>query len=636
MNLTPQWIWTGNDNRTDVYVRFKTEFELENVSDVKITLSCDTFYNVYVNGKIAKAGWFFDYEFYKMKDVLDITDYCNAGNNVLEIVVWYHGETCINYRSAKAGLYFCVTAQGKTVAVSSEAVLCREESGYVQNNRRLINGCVGLSFKFDANDETVKPYLNSVVTDKTAVFAETDSDVKNLVVGDKTSGKIIKKSDGSYLVDFGKECVGFIGFKLKSSELDNEIKIYYGEHAEKNSVIGYFNGDDTFRAEYVAKRGENEFENRFRVFGLRYLEFVSTCDIELERVWVLPVYYPFIEKPFIAKTELDQKIYDTCLYTLKCCTSKHYYDCPKREQGMYIQDSRNQMLCGYEAFDNEELIRFNLLFLSKGANSEGLLYPAPPCNTSRIIPFFNLVYVMQVCEYLERFKDDELLKEVEPVLDAIMQNFIARINKKNGLIYRFEAPSWNFYEWTQGNDNWLCDLEENDDKREKVYDVNLNSAFIIAIEKYAKIKAIAGKCFEFGLNAIRKSVKRELFCPSVGLFKNSSNDASFSRLGNSLAVLAGILDKKDNRAIAEKMLNGNNITDISLASVSFYYDALLSVDESYKDVILNDIRVKYKSMLDKGATTVWETIGGSDDFGGSGSLCHGWAALPIYYYRKFY
>jgi len=38
-------------------------------------------------------------------------------------------------------------------------------------------------------------------------------------------------------------------------------------------------------------------------------------------------------------------------------------------------------------------------------------------------------------------------------------------------------------------------------------------------------------------------------------------------------------------------------------------------------------------MLDRGATTFWETIKGADDFGGAGSLCHGWSALPIYYYE---
>ena len=42
---------------------------------------------------------------------------------------------------------------------------------------------------------------------------------------------------------------------------------------------------------------------------------------------------------------------------------------------------------------------------------------------------------------------------------------------------------------------------------------------------------------------------------------------------------------------------------------------------------------KYKYMLDHDATSFWETIGGEKDFGGAGSLCHGWSAMPIYYFH---
>ena len=58
-------------------------------------------------------------------------------------------------------------------------------------------------------------------------------------------------------------------------------------------------------------------------------------------------------------------------------------------------------------------------------------------------------------------------------------------------------------------------------------------------------------------------------------------------------------------------------------------------DEKYRDFVLSDIRKNYGFMLDAGATSAWETIKGSADFGGAGSLCHGWSAIPVYYYHKF-
>ena len=67
----------------------------------------------------------------------------------------------------------------------------------------------------------------------------------------------------------------------------------------------------------------------------------------------------------------------------------------------------------------------------------------------------------------------------------------------------------------------------------------------------------------------------------------------------------------------------------------YKYDALLAANPDDKDFILNEIRELYGYMLDNGATTFWETIKGEADFGGAGSLCHGWSALPVYYYHLF-
>ena len=54
--------------------------------------------------------------------------------------------------------------------------------------------------------------------------------------------------------------------------------------------------------------------------------------------------------------------------------------------------------------------------------------------------------------------------------------------------------------------------------------------------------------------------------------------------------------------------------------------------DKYKSFILNDIDKKYVKMLDAGATTFWETEEGAKSLANTGSLCHGWSAMPIYYY----
>ena len=57
--------------------------------------------------------------------------------------------------------------------------------------------------------------------------------------------------------------------------------------------------------------------------------------------------------------------------------------------------------------------------------------------------------------------------------------------------------------------------------------------------------------------------------------------------------------------------------------------------DRYVREMFADIAEKWGYMLYHGATTFWETIAGSSDFGNAGSLCHGWSAIPIYFYHEY-
>ena len=106
------------------------------------------------------------------------------------------------------------------------------------------------------------------------------------------------------------------------------------------------------------------------------------------------------------------------------------------------------------------------------------------------------------------------------------------------------------------------------------------------------------------------------------------------------AVKLGAADGVDKQTIL-KILAANGAADSDLYVIPntlsmncFRFDALLHEDrEHYASVILNELDRDYLYMLRNGATTFWETIKGAEDFSDAGSLCHGWSALPIYYYE---
>ena len=56
--------------------------------------------------------------------------------------------------------------------------------------------------------------------------------------------------------------------------------------------------------------------------------------------------------------------------------------------------------------------------------------------------------------------------------------------------------------------------------------------------------------------------------------------------------------------------------------------------ENYEFVI-HDIEEQWTRMLRSNTDTFWETQKGADDFDYAGSLCHGWAAVPIYIFAHY-
>jgi len=56
--------------------------------------------------------------------------------------------------------------------------------------------------------------------------------------------------------------------------------------------------------------------------------------------------------------------------------------------------------------------------------------------------------------------------------------------------------------------------------------------------------------------------------------------------------------------------------------------------KKYADKVLSEIRDTYRIMVEAGSTAAWETIDGAAAFDNAGSLCHGWSAIPVYYYQK--
>jgi len=615
------WIWYTQTDEPDTYGDFTDNFYYTG-GKVICHISCDGDYTLFVNGVFVSSNQYGDFEHYKIYDSIDVTDYLMIGENSILITVWHLGTASSRYKPAKAGLLYEIKYNGKSVCKSCEETLSRENPNYKCGYKKIITPQMGQSFLFDATKPCNTAFHNSFVIEKKCKMYRRPIEKSHLLKEKKLT--VLKNEGNYYLLDLGEECVGLPTLNFHT-DVSQKITVCWGEHIIDGNVRRKI-GPRDFSFEYIAKEGTNNYTNYMLRLGCRYLEVFCEAPIELNYIGIIPQMYPVevISKTFT--DPLKQKIYDLCVNTLKLCLMEHYVDTPWREQSFYAFDSRNQMLCGYKAFKtgNRDYARAGLILISQDAREDDLLSITYPSGSNLVIPSFSLHYFTAIKEYLDYTNDLSLANEVYEKLLKIIRAFEKQI--QGGLLYTFrDSEYWNFYDWS-------AHMSEKIGSTDTRSDLMINCLFVIALENFKIISGKIGKPFEYQnmIDEFKVNIKQNFFDSEHGLFSMSKDGEEFTELGNSIAILAGLTTSAESCAIAEKLSN-NKLLTCSLSMKCFKYDALLKVDSNYQQCIVKEICDTYKVMLDNGATSVWEVLGGAESFGKAGSLCHGWSAIPILY-----
>ena len=243
----------------------------------------------------------------------------------------------------------------------------------------------------------------------------------------------------------------------------------------------------------------------------------------------------------------------------------------------------------------------------------------------------------EVYEYLKHSGDRRFVYKIFPKMQSVLKVFLDRM--EDGLVAQFSgAEHWNFYEWRPGLKGHLRkDGTPHEDKPHLV----LNCLLLYALQNMAKIANAISEHGEEEIylkhaKALSVAIRDAFYNEKVGAFVHYKGDCEYSQLGNALAILSKVVTGEEALVLAKKMTVDEKMIPATLSMRCFYYDALLKVNPNYRAFILSDIERIYLPMLEGGTGTVWETEGGEADFSKAGSLCHGWSAMPVYYYHLFF
>lgn len=682
-------LWNGQDG-VNQYLRFIHSFNLSKTEHLKLFITADTNYAVWLNGHFAGAGQYADYPDYKVYDEMDVSDYAKTGENRLCILGYSANEDSSVTRKGQPGVLFVLTHNDKALVRSGADTLCSPAQDYTSGPVEKLSGQLSFSFEYDATKRSgwtaadyaigggwtvplmsLPPELyprpakrltvgqrlpckvcaqgvflpNKKVTSRAEGVQTAFLSPANLIPAHASlpceSGYRLSADvgEGLYIVvDLGREEAGWLDVEL-SAQYGTKVDIAYGEHLDDLRVRAFVGGR-CFAAGYTCTEGRQHFTHYFKRAGCRYIQLhIHGDEAVLYYIGLLPVEYPVSRRGWFECTDrLHQRIAEVGQRTLTLCMHEHYEDTPWREQALYAMDSRNQMLCGYYCFGEYEFAKASIRLLALGIRPDGLLELCAPARVRVVIPYFSLMWIIQLWEYLLYSGDTEFAAEMIGTAEKIIETFSYRM-EKNGLVSKFAGKEyWNFYEWSEG----MSGYSQWDKADENRWDLPLNAFFSMALDAMQKLCQNLSKPVGY-YGKLKIKVNKAIsshFWDSAALafasYENAEGKQHYGELTQALAVLCGAADEEQSSAVLALLAEPNNgLVPVTLSHSIFKYEALLTKPERYTQTVFDSIAQTWGDMLFKGATSFWETSKGGWDFDRAGSLCHGWSAIPVYFYYAY-
>lgn len=680
-----KWLWDGEAETHNQYLCFRQKINLESAEKAYISLCCDTNYELYVNGKFVNFGQYLGMPENKFYDKLDVTEYVSVGENYICIAVYYQGLGTSCYATGTPGLIYFVECDGK-IYPNVNAVTAHA-TGYREGQLPLISSQLGPSFEYDARsakkwtetDFDDNGWNSAVIRDFSAELCADISErpVKKLEFSKRADYTVVSKGTFSYtaeqemmntaermqkaamtmtspfnkirnseiviendnasiILDLGGETSGCFELRMLT-ESEVRVDVSYGEHLADLRVRSHI-GNRNFAFTYYSTVGENNFTNYFRRIAGRYIQLNLTgvsgkCVIKY--AGLRKTEYPVKMKKGIDIPDLlHRKIYETSIKTLKECMHEHYEDCPWREQSLYAFDSKNQILAGYAVFENHKFAKACLELLDSTLEDDGYQKICVPKSDNLKIPGFSIMWIAAVCEYAEhtgRINDvKKLLGHAEKMFDL----YFEKTDGNGAVLLPAEKNFWFFYDWADGLSGTIK-LNGETPKEQKT-DAVFCLEICYALNKYIRVcknNGIDGKNIEKYYNSLKKSVNKVFYDKERKLYKTFEEKEHYCQLVQSLAICSGVAQNP--KQLRHSIIYDKTLIPTTLSTMALKYEALMD-DSAYRNVILDEIAEIWGEMLFEGATTFYETADGESAFANAGSLCHGWSAIPLIVYEKFY
>lgn len=309
-------------------------------------------YNLYVNGVEVGVGPSRQNDDTLYYNTYDITSYLSDGDNVVGAICYSEESPAflcqITYYMSD-GTQKIVANSGRDQdawsALKGDDVYLGDNNQSigtqyytaVQENINALTYPAGWCTSDYSDSDWESPSESNAMAEYTLETAQIDNMKRYKVVPQS----VTKKSDGSYLVDLGKEIVGSIALHV-DSDVSTRITLEYGEELGEDGNAKYqMNTGNVYQEFWTLKAGEQQISGigmkAFRYVTIRNLPF----EIDTENVTGLSIRQEFDEgaSSFSSSNQVLNDLYEMAKYTCKVTLQDVYVDTQSRERCPYEGDA---------------------------------------------------------------------------------------------------------------------------------------------------------------------------------------------------------------------------------------------------------------------------------------------------------
>jgi alpha-L-rhamnosidase len=665
-----QWIAAPNDPGTGYgvyYFRKHIDLAAKPASFV-IHVSADNRYKLYVNGTLVSLGPARGDTYYWNYETVDLAPYLAAGKNMVAALVYNEAEA---RPEAQISVRTAFIVQGNT---TNEEVLntnntwkCTPDKGYqpivgffaasrgeLVNMNQSVKGWTVIDYDdskwplaahlFQGNTKGGSDGLGWMLVPSSLPQMEltyqripvlrkaTGMTFPSTFPASKTAVTIPANTTVSFLLDqtyltnayislqFSKGKDAGIAMRYAESLYEN-LRQYGDRKGNRNDVEGKdFNG----RKDSVVSDGSTG--QSFTTLNCRNFRYIQvTVHTQNEPLVVDDLYGVFTGYPFTFNAAFNtnnteiKKILEIGWRTARLCAMETYWDCPYYEQLQYIGDTRIQAMVSYYNSGDDLLARNAINLMDHSRITEGATQSRWPTRSTQIISTFSLWYIGILHDYWMYRPDSSFLKDKLMGERAVL-DFFSKYQGADGSLKN--TPYWNFIDWVGGKGWNFAMPPQGSDGNSAILDLQLLMAYQWAAELESNM-GMPGYAALYRKKAgqLKQTIQAKYWNTSRKLYADTKEKDVYSQHANALAILAGVVNKRDLPELCKNLLNDKTLTQCTIYFKYYLHQAL--VKGGFGNDYLKWLDV-WRDNINMGLTT-WAEV---SDLPNSRSDCHAWGASP--------